>query len=53
MEWIKNNWQDLVAVSGAIVMTARIIVKLTPTPLDDTVLAKIVSVLKKLGLHLD
>jgi hypothetical protein len=33
-------------------IAARIIVKLTPTPKDDTALAKVVDVLKALGLHL-
>lgn len=41
------------AVVGAVIVLARIIVKLTPTPSDDSVLEKIVSVLKTLGLHID
>jgi hypothetical protein len=53
MEWITQNWQTLTAGVGAVVILARIIVKLTPTPADDTVLAKIVDVLKSIGLKLD
>ena len=53
MEWITANWRDLIAVAGSVVVVARIIVKLTPTPADDTILAKVVGVLKSLGLHID
>jgi hypothetical protein len=53
MEWLTQNWQTLTAGVGAVVILARIIVKLTPTPADDTVLAKIVDVLKSIGLKLD
>ena len=53
IEWLQNNWQTLTAGVGAVVMLARIIVKITPTPADDTVLAKIVDVLKSIGLKLD
>lgn len=41
------------AVVGAVIVLARVIVKLTPTPQDDTILEKIVSFLKTLGLHID
>jgi hypothetical protein len=53
MEWLTQNWQTLTAGIGAVVMLARIAVKLTPTPADDTILAKIVDVLKSIGLKLD
>lgn len=53
MNWILNNWHDIVGIAGALVIGARLIVKLTPTPVDDGVLAKIVSALKAIGLHLD
>jgi hypothetical protein len=51
--WITQNWTQVVAAVGGIVIAARIIVKLTPTPQDDSFLEKIVSVLKGLGLKLD
>ena len=50
INWISNNWQNIVAVLGAIVIAARLIVKLTPTPKDDAFLAKIIAALKQLGL---
>jgi hypothetical protein len=53
MNWITENWQNVVGIAGAVVIVARLVVKLTPTPSDDSVLEKIVSVLKTLGLHID
>lgn len=42
---------EVVAIVGAVVLIARVIVKLTPTPGDDSWLEKVVTVLKHLGLH--
>jgi hypothetical protein len=53
VDWILENWQTLVAIAGAIVMAARLIVKLTPTPKDDAWLARIIDALKAVGLHID
>ena len=53
MEYIKNHWQDIVNAIMAVVIAARVIVKLTPTPKDDSFLEKIVEWLKHLGLHVD
>jgi len=50
--WITANWTEIVAALGGIVLAARIIVKLTPTPADDSVLEKVVNFLKTLGLHI-
>lgn len=50
--WITSNWTEIVAAIGAVVIAARVIVKLTPTPADDTALEKIVNFLKTLGLHI-
>ena len=52
MNWILNNWQEVVNAMAGIMIAARIIVKLTPTPADDSALSKVVDVLKALGLHL-
>lgn len=52
MNWLLNNWQELVNAAAGVMIAARVIVKLTPTPADDTILAKVVDVLKALGLHL-
>jgi hypothetical protein len=51
--WITSNWTEVVAAVGGIVLAARIIVKLTPTPADDSVLEKIVNFLKSVGLKID
>ena len=53
MTWITENFVNIMAVVGAVIVLARVIVKLTPTPADDTILEKIVSVLKAVGLHID
>ena len=53
MSFLTENWQNIVGIAGATVMLARLIVKITPTPKDDTALAKIVSVLKSIGLKID
>lgn len=45
LEFIKEHYQDIFAVIGAIVTAASIIVKLTPSQKDDAVLAKIIKVL--------
>jgi hypothetical protein len=53
ISWTTENFGSIVAVAGAVVILARVIVKLTPTPTDDSVLEKIVSFLKTVGLHID
>lgn len=50
--WITSNWTEVVAAVGGIVLAARIIVKLTPTPADDTILEKVVAFLKTVGLNI-
>lgn len=51
-EWVMSHKLELVGIAGGIIIAARIIVKLTPTPKDDTVLAAIVKILRQLGLNL-
>ena len=51
--WITSNWTEVVAAVGGIVLAARIIVKLTPTPADDTILEKVVAFLKTVGLNIN
>lgn len=51
MDWIANNWQTVLLIITSIVTLASIIVKLTPTPNDDAVLAKIINFLKVIGLY--
>lgn len=50
MEWITAHWKDVLSVIGGVVTVCSLIVKLTPTQKDDTVLAKIIKVLAVLGL---
>jgi len=50
--WITSNWTEIVAAVGGVVLAARIIVKLTPTPADDSFLEKIVNFLKGVGLNI-
>ena len=50
MEWIMAHWKDILAVIGGVVSVASIVVKLTPTPKDNSVLEKIIKVLSALGL---
>lgn len=42
MEFITNHWNDILAVIGAVVSLATLIVGLTPTTKDDEILGKVV-----------
>lgn len=42
MDWIQNNWTTVLAIYGAIVALATIIVKMTPSTKDDELLGKFV-----------
>lgn len=50
MNWIQNHGSELLQIIGAVVSLATLIVKLTPTGKDDTVLAKIIRILSALSL---
>lgn len=52
VNWCVAHYAEIVAALGGIIIAARIIVKLTPTPKDDTVLESIVSFLKHVGLQI-
>lgn len=51
--YIMAHWADIVTAASGVVIAARVIVKLTPTPKDDSVLEYVVDVLKHLGLHIN
>jgi hypothetical protein len=53
IEFITANWTSIISAFTAVVLAARLIVKLTPTPADDTFLEKVVDGLKHVGLHID
>ncbi len=50
MDWIISNLKDILAIIGAVVTVASLIVKLTPTQKDDTALAKVIEMLAVLGI---
>ena len=50
INWIETNGKDILAIIGAIVTVASMIVKLTPTPKDDVFLTKVINVLAALSL---
>ena len=48
--WITQHGAAVLQIIGGVVSVATLIVKLTPTPKDDHVLAKVVNVLSVLSL---
>lgn len=46
------TFDGIIAVLGGIIITARGIVMMTPTPKDNAALEKVIAVLKKIGLHI-
>lgn len=44
-KWIVGNWEYIVSVFCGVVAVASIIVKITPTTKDDSVLGKILKIL--------
>jgi hypothetical protein len=53
MNWLLEHWREVVEIIGGVVIVARLIVKLTPTPADDSVLERVVNTLKHVGLHIE
>lgn len=51
LSWLTENWNEVVAAITAVVLAARIIVKLTPTDKDNKALGKVIAFLKAVGLH--
>ena len=50
MKYIMEHSGELLEILGAVVAVATLVVKLTPTTKDDTVLAKIINILSALSL---
>lgn len=44
MNWITEHWDDVLTVYGGIVAICTVIVKITPTTKDNTILDKIVKI---------
>lgn len=51
MNWIMENWVNVLIIYSAVVTIASVIVKLTPTQTDDAVLAKILKFLELVALN--
>ena len=51
--YFSANFTEIVTAITAVVFAARAVVKLTPTPADDTFLDKVVTFLKHVGLHIN
>ena len=49
-QFIAQHYEEVLQILGAVVALATLIVKLTPTQKDDSVLAKIINVLSALSL---
>lgn len=43
MNWLTENWDNLLAIYGGFVIFATAVVKFTPTKKDDAILDKIVA----------
>ena len=50
MKYITEHGGELLEILGAVVAVATLIVKLTPTTKDDTILAKIIKILSAFSL---
>lgn len=50
MDFIVNHWSDFLAIIGAAVTLATLIVHLTPSQKDDDLLAKVVKVVNFLSV---
>lgn len=50
VNWIVSHWTDVLAIVGGLVSVASIIVKLTPTSKDDSVLNAIIKVLAAVSI---
>ena len=50
MNWIIAHWSDLLACFGALVGFCSLVVKLTPTQKDDTIVAWLIKILDKLSI---
>lgn len=50
MEWLNEHWKDILSIITGVIGVATLVVKLTPTQKDDTVLSRVVKVLEALSL---
>lgn len=45
IDWIRDNWESILAIYGAVVALCTTIVKITPSTKDDTIWGNIVKIL--------
>lgn len=50
MNWFLEHYDEILAIIGGTVSVATIVVKLTPTPKDDAVLARVIHFLSRFSL---
>lgn len=50
MDWLLEHWDSILTAIAGVVTVASVVVKLTPTPKDNEVLAKVRKILEKLAL---
>jgi len=51
MDYVIQNWKDLVEITFAVVGVASLVVKLTPTDIDNKVVDSIIAILGALALN--
>lgn len=47
IEWIKTNWDTILEVIGVVYIVAELVVKLTPSEKDNTILKKVVDLVNQ------
>lgn len=45
IDWIRDNWESVLAIYGAVIALCTTIVKITPSTKDDTIWGNIVKIL--------
>jgi hypothetical protein len=48
IEWIKDNWDSIVSVVLVLYAIAEVVVKLTPSEKDNSILKKVVNVVNQI-----
>lgn len=51
MNWLSENWVNLLAIATSIVTAASVIARMTPTESDDRVIASVLKVIQWLSIN--
>jgi hypothetical protein len=51
MDWISENWKLLVEAVGGLVVFASVVVRLTPTEVDNEMLARLLKFFEAIALN--